>query len=154
MANQLTQEQINDYKDCFALYDRDRHGRLKAADLLTAMRCLGLCPTPAEAEKHLRANNVASGGLLDLSTFLAVMVAQQQQEDPEREIIAAFRRLDPQGRGFVPATELRARLTRMGEKMQAHEVNDLLKEMNIAPNGLVKYEAFVKDLLLPPPDYH
>ena len=61
---------------------------------------------------------------MDLSTFLAVMVAQQQQEDPEREIVAAFRRLDPQGRGFVPATELRARLTRMGEKMQAHEGED------------------------------
>uniref|UniRef100_UPI00358ECF59 calmodulin-like protein 4 isoform X2 n=1 Tax=Myxine glutinosa TaxID=7769 RepID=UPI00358ECF59 len=152
MANQLTQGQINDYKDCFALYDRDRRGRLKAEDLLVSMRCLGLCPTPAEAEKHLRANNV--GGSLDLSTFLAVMAAQQQQEDPEREILAAFGRLDPHGRGFVSATELRARLTRVGEKMQVHEVNDLLKEMNIAPNGLVKYEAFVKDLLLPPPDYH
>lgn len=60
-------------------------------------------------------------GELDFSTFLTMMHRQMQQEDPEAEIFEAFRMTDKQKRGFIQASELRAKLTTLGEKLTNKE---------------------------------
>lgn len=60
-------------------------------------------------------------GELDFSTFLTMMHRQMQQEDPEAEIFEAFRMSDKQKRGFIQASELRAKLTTLGEKLTNKE---------------------------------
>lgn len=62
-------------------------------------------------------------GELDFSTFLTMMHRQIQQEQPETEILAALRMFDKQKRGYIPASELRAKLTKMGEKLTNKEGN-------------------------------
>lgn len=56
-------------------------------------------------------------GELDFSMFLTMMHRQIQQEEPKSEILAALRMFDKQKRGYIPASELRAKLTKMGEKL-------------------------------------
>ncbi|KAK5901560.1 hypothetical protein CesoFtcFv8_006915 [Champsocephalus esox] len=91
MAKFLTQEQIDEYKECFSLYDRQRRGRIEGGDLITVMRCIGSSPTPAEVRRHLLNHSDAAGDL-DFSSLLSVMHRQQQQEAPQREILEALRR--------------------------------------------------------------
>lgn len=62
-------------------------------------------------------------GELDFSTFLTMMHRQIQQEQPRTEILAALRMFDKQKRGFIPASELRTKLTKMGEKLTNKEGN-------------------------------
>lgn len=62
-------------------------------------------------------------GELDFSTFLTMMHRQIQQEQPKTEILAALRMFDKQKRGYIPASELRAKLTKMGEKLTNKEGN-------------------------------
>lgn len=62
-------------------------------------------------------------GELDFSTFLTMMHRQIQQEEPKSEILAALRMFDKQKRGYIPASELRAKLTKMGEKLTNKEGN-------------------------------
>uniref|UniRef100_A0A8C6ZDH8 Calmodulin like 4 n=1 Tax=Nothoprocta perdicaria TaxID=30464 RepID=A0A8C6ZDH8_NOTPE len=59
---------------------------------------------------------------LDFSTFLNIMYRQLKQEEPEREILTALSMIDRQRRGFISAAELRAKLTRLGEKLSEQEV--------------------------------
>lgn len=60
-------------------------------------------------------------GELDFSTFLSVMHAQIRQENPQVEILQAARLMDTEKRGFIVATELRARLTGFGERLVDQE---------------------------------
>ncbi|XP_078097381.1 calmodulin-like protein 4 isoform X2 [Mustelus asterias] len=92
-------------------------------------------------------------GELDFSTFLAIIHQQRQQEDPQREILEAMLMTDKQKRGFITATELRTKLTQLGEKLTNQEVDDLLRGANITPNGIVRYEEFIRTITLPPADY-
>ncbi|XP_043933827.1 calmodulin-like protein 4 isoform X2 [Protopterus annectens] len=92
-------------------------------------------------------------GELDFSTFLTIIHNQMKQEDPKKEILEAMLMTDKQKRGFIMASELRAKLTKLGEKLTDAEVDELLKEANITPNGIVKYEEFIRMVTLPPPDY-
>ncbi|KAG2471363.1 CALL4 protein, partial [Polypterus senegalus] len=80
------------------------------------------------------------------------MHRQIQQEDPKTEILEAMLMTDKQKMGYIQASELRAKLTGLGEKLTDKE-DDLLKEANVEPNGIVHYEEFVTMITLPPPDY-
>ncbi|XP_067873748.1 calmodulin-like protein 4 [Heterodontus francisci] len=153
MAKFLTQDQIQEFKECFSLYDKTRKGKISAGDLITVMRCLGTMPTPAEVERHLQQHKIGRNGELEFSTFLMIIHQQRQQEDPQREILEAMLMTDKQKRGFITATELRTKLTQLGEKLTNKEVDDLLREANITPNGVVEYEDFIQTITLPAVDY-
>ena len=58
---------------------------------------------------------------MEFSTFLIVMHRQIQQEDPKTEILEALRMTDKHKRGHIQASELRAKLTMMGEKLTHKE---------------------------------
>lgn len=50
-----------------------------------------------------------------------MMHRQIQQEDPKNEILEAFRMTDKQKKGYIQASELRAKLTTLGEKLTNKE---------------------------------
>ena len=56
-------------------------------------------------------------GELDFSTFLGIMYKQHQQESPEQEILDALNMADKDQRGYLLASELRTKLTSLGEKL-------------------------------------
>uniref|UniRef100_A0A3Q3M894 Calmodulin like 4 n=1 Tax=Mastacembelus armatus TaxID=205130 RepID=A0A3Q3M894_9TELE len=131
-------------EECFCLYDRQRKGKIEAQDLITVMRCLGSNPTPSEVQRHLLSHNIGRSGELDFSTFLSIMHQQLLQEAPEKEILDAMRMADKEQKGFILASELRAKLTGLGEKLSDQEVDELLKEAGVGLDGLVHCEQFAK----------
>ncbi|XP_075884667.1 calmodulin-like protein 4 [Nelusetta ayraudi] len=149
MANFLTQEQINEFKECFSLYDRQRNGKIDPQDLMTVMRCLGASPTPFEVQRHLLSHSTGSAGGLDFSTFLSIMHQQLQQEAPEQEILQALRMTDREHSGFILVSELRTKLTALGEKLTDQEVDELLKEAGVGADGRVHCERFAKAVARP-----
>lgn len=50
-----------------------------------------------------------------------MMHRQIQQEDPKTEILEALRMTDKQKKGYIQASELRAKLTKLGEKLTDKE---------------------------------
>ncbi|XP_067104560.1 calmodulin-like protein 4 [Osmerus mordax] len=153
MAKFLTQTQINEFKECFSLYDKKRKGKIEVKDLITVMRCLGTSPTFSEVERHLQVHKIDKKDEVDFSTFLTMMHRQIQQEDPKAEILEAMRMTDKQNKGYIQASELRSKLTKLGEKLTDKEVDDLFKEANVKSNGKVHYKEFTRMVTLPPVDY-
>ncbi|XP_044518336.1 calmodulin-like protein 4 isoform X1 [Gracilinanus agilis] len=153
MAKFLSQDQINEFKECFSLYDKGQRGRIKANDLIVVMRCLGASPTPGEVGRHLLNHKLDRNSELDFSTFLTIMHKQMQQEEPQKEILLAMLMTDKEKKGYITAEELRSKLTKMGERLTNKEVDDLLREANIGPNGKVKYNEFIQKITRPAPDY-
>ncbi|NWZ18975.1 CALL4 protein, partial [Asarcornis scutulata] len=117
------------------------------------MRCLGASPTPGEVQRHLHLHKIERNAELDFSTFLNIMYRQMKQEEPEKEILTALSMIDRQKRGVITVSELRAKLTNLGEKLSEEEVDDLLKEAKIGPNGTIKYEEFAHAICIPTVDY-
>ena len=50
MAEKLSQEQIDEFKKAFSLFDRDGDGTINASELGTVMRSLGKNSTQAEIQ--------------------------------------------------------------------------------------------------------
>ncbi|XP_018866282.1 calmodulin-like protein 4 isoform X5 [Gorilla gorilla gorilla] len=81
------------------------------------------------------------------------MHMQIKQEDPRKEILLAMLMADKEKKGYIMASDLRSKLTSLGEKLTHKEVDDLFKEGDIEPNGKVKYDEFIHKITLPGRDY-
>merc|ERR1712153_209413 len=67
MADQLTEEQIAEFKEAFSLFDKDGDGTITTKELGTVMRSLGQNPTEAELQDMI--NEVDADGI-HLGTFV------------------------------------------------------------------------------------
>ncbi|XP_030236483.1 calmodulin-like [Gadus morhua] len=94
MADQLTEEQIAEFKEAFSLFDKDGDGTITTKELGTVMHSLGQNPTEAELQDMI--NEVDGNGTIE---FLTMRARKMKETDGEEEIREAFRGFDKSGSG-------------------------------------------------------
>ncbi|CAK0865392.1 unnamed protein product [Prorocentrum cordatum] len=107
MADQLTEEQIAEFKEAFSLFDKDGDGTITTKELGTVMRSLGQNPTEAELQDMINEVDADGNGTIDFPEFLSLMARKMKDTDTEEELIEAFKVFDRDGNGFISAAELR-----------------------------------------------
>ncbi|TGZ52441.1 Uncharacterized protein DBV15_07857 [Temnothorax longispinosus] len=159
LADQLTEEQIAEFKEAFSLFDKDGDGTITTKELGTVMRSLGQNPTEAELQDMInevdadgtypyrKINNalvestlyinpeILGNGTIDFPEFLTMMARKMKDTDSEEEIREAFRVFDKDGNGFISAAELRHVMTNLGEKLTDEEVDEMIREADIDGDG-------------------
>ena len=147
MADQLTEEQIAEFKEAFSLFDKDGDGTITTKELGTVMRSLGQNPTEAELADMINEVDADGNGTIDFPEFLTMMARKMKDTDSEEEILEAFKVFDKDGNGFISAAELRHIMTNLGEKLTDEEVDEMIREADIDGDGQINYEEFVKMMM-------
>eukprot|EP00092_Neocalanus_flemingeri_P072744 GFUD01089609.1.p1 GENE.GFUD01089609.1~~GFUD01089609.1.p1 ORF type:complete len:113 (+),score=39.08 GFUD01089609.1:133-471(+) len=91
MADHLTDEQTAEFREAFALFDKDGDGTISTQELGTVMNSLGQKPTPAELETMIKEIDTDGNGEIDFDEFLTMMAKKLQESDLEEDIREAFR---------------------------------------------------------------
>nr|CAI5831702.1 unnamed protein product [Callosobruchus analis] len=145
-----------EFRECFYLFARSGH--IKTQEELTViMRSLGLSPTILEISSYLKQKVcvlINSGWKNELCDFLEVMHVHSRIENLPKEVIDAFKAADTDGKGVIPAKQLRHLLQNWGECLSAKEIDRIFREANVNNNSMVRYEDFVKIACAPVPDYY
>ncbi|KAK2194832.1 bifunctional EF-hand domain/EF-Hand 1 [Babesia duncani] len=144
MADQLSEEQIAEFKEAFSLFDKDGDGSITTKELGTVMRSLGQNPTEAELQDMINEIDSSGSGAIDFPEFLILMARKMKEGDTEEELVQAFKVFDRDGNGFISAQELRHVMTNLGEKLTNEEVEEMLREADVDGDGRINYEEFVK----------
>ena len=144
MAEQLTEEQLCEFKEAFSLFDKDGDGTITTKELGTVMRSLGQSPTDEELKDMLNEVDIDGNGIIDFSEFITMMAKKLQDTDSEEELKEAFRVFDKDGNGFISADELRHVMTNLGEQLSEEEVEQMIQEADSNGDGQVDYEEFCK----------
>ena len=97
MADQMTHEQIAEFKEAFSLFDKDGDGTITTKELGTVMRSLGQNPTEAELQDMINEVDQDGSGSIDFPEFLTLMSRKMHDTDTEEEIKEAFRVFDKDG---------------------------------------------------------
>ncbi|XP_023346079.1 calmodulin-like protein 4 [Eurytemora carolleeae] len=121
MARYFREQDIDEYRECFYLYARS--GTVSTMDQLTViMRSLGMSPTIPELKVYMREKN----GKIAFSDFLEIMHTHSKKENIPKELIQAFKNMDTQRKGTIPARDLWNILVKWGEKLSPKEGGLLL----------------------------
>jgi myosin light chain 6 len=150
MMADFTEDQIQDFREAFQLFDRSGDEKIKLSQAGDVFRALGQNPTNAEVIKVL--NNPKAEDMnvktLTFDEFLPMLATITRNQDPGSydDFVEGLRVFDKEGNGTVNAAELRHVLTTLGEKLSEDEVEQLLTghEDN---NGQINYEDFIKIIL-------
>ncbi|KAJ3035301.1 hypothetical protein HDV00_004077 [Rhizophlyctis rosea] len=144
--DQLTEDQIVEYKEAFSLFDEDNDGEITTKELGTVMRALGQNVTEAELKSYIAEIEKSGKKSVEFPEFLTLMARKLRDTDSESEVREAFKVFDPTGAGNISAAELRHVLMSLGEKLSASEVDELIRDAG--GNGTtVPYENLVKVMI-------
>uniref|UniRef100_J3MPA8 EF-hand domain-containing protein n=3 Tax=Oryza brachyantha TaxID=4533 RepID=J3MPA8_ORYBR len=147
MADQLTDNQIAEFKEAFSLFDKDGDGCITTKELGTVMRSLGQNPTEAELQDMINEVDADGNGTIDFPEFLNLMARKMKDTDSEEELKEAFRVFDKDQNGFISGAELRHVMTNLGEKLSDEEVDEMIREADVDGDGQINYEEFVKVMM-------
>merc|ERR1712010_71401 len=146
-ADQLTEEQIAEFKEAFSLFDKDGDGTITTKELGTVMGSLGQNPTEAELQDMINEVDADGSGTIDFPEFLNLMARKMKDTDSEEEIVEAFKVFDEDGNGFISAAELRHVMTNLGEKLTDEEADEMIREADVDGDGQINYEELVKMMM-------
>ncbi|KAL9657491.1 hypothetical protein ABK040_016757 [Willaertia magna] len=152
MADKLTDEQIQEYKEAFSLFDSDGDGAILAKELGTVMRALGLNPSQNELDEMIKSvdgkeNGGNGNGTIDFKEFLVLMQKKMNDNESEDEVVEAFKVFDRDNDGVISAAELRHILTSMGEKLNEEEAEDFIREADTQGDGQIKFAEFCRTMM-------
>merc|ERR1712107_480601 len=80
----LTQDQVEEIKEAFDLFDTDGSGSIDVNELKVAMKALGMDAKSEEIRKLINDIDSDGDGTIDFDEFLAMMTARKQGEDTRR----------------------------------------------------------------------
>ncbi|XP_007256124.2 calcium-binding protein 2a isoform X1 [Astyanax mexicanus] len=142
----LRPEEIEELKEAFKEFDKDRDGFISCKDLGECMRTMGYMPTEMEL---IELSQQICGGRVDFEDFVELMGPKMLAETADmigvKELRDAFREFDSNGDGQISLTELREAMKKlMGEQLNAREIDEILRDVDLNGDGLVDFEEFVR----------
>lgn len=148
---ELTEDQQQEIKEAFDLFDTDGSGTIDAKELKVAMRALGFEPRKDEIRQLLAAAKAASGGSLDealsvitFPQFMQLMMRKMTERDSREEMLKAFRLFDDDDTGKITFKNLKRVAMELGENMTDAELQEMIDEGDRDGDGEINEEEFLK----------
>ncbi|KAM9360974.1 calcium-binding protein 1a isoform 1-T1 [Symphorus nematophorus] len=146
---ELRPEEMDELRDAFKEFDKDKDGFISCKDLGNCMRTMGYMPTEMELIELSQQINMNLGGHVDFEDFVELMGPKLLAETADmigiKELKDAFREFDTNGDGAISTSELRDAMRKLlGQQVGLKEVEDILRDVDLNGDGLVDFEEFVR----------
>ncbi|KAH0795196.1 centrin [Histomonas meleagridis] len=141
--SELSEEQRQEIREAFDLFDTDGSGSIDAKELKVAMKALGFDPTKEEIRRMINDVDTERTGSISFAQFLQMMTKKMQERNPEDEIRKAFRLFDDDNTGKITFKNLKRVSIELGENLTDEELREMIQEADRDGDGEVSYEEFV-----------
>lgn len=141
---ELTEDQKQEVREAFDLFDSDGSGTIDVKELKVAMRALGFEPRKEEMKKMISEVDKEATGKISFNDFLAVMTQKMAEKDTKEEILKAFRLFDDDETGKISFKNLKRVANELGESLTDEELQEMIDEADRDGDGEVNEEEFLK----------
>lgn len=147
IENALTDEQRQEIKEAFELFDTDKDGAIDYHELKVAMRALGFDLKKAEVLKLLRDHDKTNSGLLEWDDFNRIMSERIAARDPMDEIRKAFALFDDDATGKISLRNLKRVAKELGETLDDDELQAMIDEFDLDQDGEINENEFIQIMM-------
>ena len=140
---ELSEEQRQEIKDAFELFDADKDSYIDYHELKVAMRALGFEVKKQDVLKVLREYEREGNGRISFEDFYEVMSDWMLGRDPREEVLKAFQLFDDDETGKISLRNLRRVARELGENMPDEELRAMIDEFDTDGDGEIHLDDFV-----------
>ncbi|EAT42852.1 AAEL005663-PA [Aedes aegypti] len=141
---ELTDEQRQDIKEAFDLFDSEGTGMIDTKELKVAIRALGFEPKKEEIKKMIAEIDKDGTGKISFEDFLSLMTVKMAEKDSKEEILKAFRLFDDDETGTISFKNLKRVAKELGENLTDEELQEMIDEADRDGDGEVNQEEFLR----------
>jgi len=137
--------------DVFDLFDDEGDEKIDGSQIGDVIRAMGCKPTNEVITKAVGKEYKKGEKRLDMNEFKGFYdkVSKEKDTGSKNDYIEGLRVFDKEGKGLIPAAEVRHCLMGLGERLDKESV-DLLTEGLEDADGMIKYHAFVERIMTAP----
>eukprot|EP00761_Pharyngomonas_kirbyi_P003551 gb/GECH01003555.1/.p1 GENE.gb/GECH01003555.1/~~gb/GECH01003555.1/.p1 ORF type:complete len:193 (+),score=52.87 gb/GECH01003555.1/:1-579(+) len=139
----LTEDQKQEIKEAFDLFDTDKDGYIDAQEMKVAMRALGFEVKKEEVLSLIDQTDPDNAGQIGFSDFLEIMTEKIALRDPREEMLKAFSLFDDDRTGRISLKNLRRVAKELGENMTDEELQAMIDEFDLDRDGEINEEEFL-----------
>lgn len=140
----LSEEQRQEIKEAFDLFNTDGTGRIDAKELKVAMRALGFEPKREEIRRMISEIDRSGSGSIEYQDFLELMTFKMGERDPVEEMRKAFRLFLDDDSDRICLRHLKRVAKELGEAMTEEELQEMIDEADRDGDGEISEEDFVR----------
>ena len=140
----LSEEQRQEIKEAFDLFDTDGSGSIDSKELKVAMRALGFEPKKEDIKRMIAELDVEGNGTIEFTPFLDLMTLKMAERDPREEMLKAFRLFDEDETGKISFKNLKRVAKELGENMSDDEIQEMIDEADRDGDGEINEDDFVR----------
>ena len=140
----ISEQAINEFKEAFNIFDKDKDGYITVKELDQIMKNLGQSPTESELQNMINEVDIDRNGTIDFGEFLGIMMKKLKETDSEDELIEVFKIFDTDGNGLINSNELLNIMLTLGEETNKEDIEDIIKEVDHDGDGFINFEEFIR----------
>merc|ERR1712100_597858 len=119
---QLTDEQLDEIREAFSLFDADASGMIDIRELKAAMRAIGFEVKNEELKKMVADIDNDGNGTIEFAEFLAMMTGKMGEKDTREDIEKVFKLFDDDNPNKISFRNLARVAEELGENIDDEEL--------------------------------
>ena len=130
-ADLISKSVLEDYQDCFNVFDQNKDGAITADELFDTLDKLGFEPQREDMHKMIDDTDDNADGKMDMDEFIVMLLdvkKHSSRKNPEQTFYEAFQLFDRDGNGSISRDELKQVLENIGEDLSSKDIDEMVKE--------------------------
>merc|ERR1711865_1052565 len=131
----LSDEQVEEVREVFGLFDADNSGAIDCRELKGAMRALGFEVKAEELKKMVEDIDSDGNGTVEFKEFMGMMTGKMGEKDSREDVVKVFAMFDDDSTNKISFRNL-ARV--------AGELQDMINQSDKDGDGEINFDEFYR----------
>merc|ERR1712178_78051 len=140
----LSEEQMEEIREAFVLFDAAASGMIDVRELKAAMRALGFEVKNEELKKMVSDVDNDGNGTIEFAEFLEMMTGKMGEKDSREDIDKVFKLFDDDNTNKISFRNLARVAEELGENIDDEELQSMINQADRDGDGEINIDEFYR----------